>query len=88
MARNAWHELAALGQPTKRREVDLSGIDPTELRLEVLAILDERHIGPEFRRAMKAQFGAAIDAAGGAPEVLREAISRIREGRAKKGRRP
>jgi hypothetical protein len=32
--------------------------------------LDKRGMGPEFRRTMRAQFGAALDAAGGAREVL------------------
>jgi hypothetical protein len=59
---------------TTRQLPDLTGIDPTELQLMILAVLDRRGIGPEFRKIMHAQFGAAIDAAGGAGAVLQAAL--------------
>jgi hypothetical protein len=47
---------------------DLGGVDPIELQLAILVVLEER-LGPQTRehlRRRKLQFGDALDLAGGA----------------------
>jgi hypothetical protein len=61
---------------------DLSGIDPTELQLTILAELDRRGLGPEFRMIMRdPQFGDLLDLCGGAKQVLAAALAAIRRDR-------
>lgn len=58
----------------------LGGVDPAELQLEILAILEE-YLGPKTRTLMRKnrmQFGDLLDYAGGARRVLRQALARIR----------
>jgi len=53
---------------------DLGGVDPAELQLEILAILEE-HLGQKTRTLMRnnrMQFGDLLDYAGGARLVLRQ----------------
>jgi hypothetical protein len=55
----------------------------TELILAVLAELDRRGLGPEFRTIMRgAQLGDILDLCGGAPAVLAAALAAIRRRRA------
>jgi hypothetical protein len=75
--------------PRTAKLPDLASIDITELQLVILAILDERGLGPEFWQCLNggAQIGALLDHCGGAREVLHEAIRRLRQFRSQ-GRRP
>jgi hypothetical protein len=61
---------------------DISDIDPSELMLAVLAVLDERHCGPEWRKVMRAsQLGDLLEHCGGAKQVLAAALAAVRRGR-------
>jgi hypothetical protein len=65
--------------PRPARLPDINGIDRAELQLEVLAILErEGVIEPEARAHTELYFGECLRLAGGAREVLHEAIERIR----------
>ena len=64
--------------PRPAKLPDLTSVDPAELQLTVLTILDQRGAGPEFRRLMHAQLGDCLDAAGGAKAVLQAALAAIR----------
>jgi hypothetical protein len=44
----------------------------------ILAIFDERNLGPEFRKLMHAQLGDCLEVAGGARAVLQAALAAIR----------
>jgi hypothetical protein len=44
----------------------------------VLTILDANHCGPEFRRIMHAQLGDCLEVAGGARQVLSQALAACR----------
>jgi hypothetical protein len=59
---------------------DISDVDLAELQLMILTILDQRGLGPEWRRCMrKPQIGDLLDlAAGGAREVLMTALAALR----------
>jgi hypothetical protein len=51
-------------------------------KLMVLTILDERGLGPEWRKAMRSpQLGALLERCGGARQVLAAALAAIRRGR-------
>jgi hypothetical protein len=48
----------------------------------VLTILDERGLGPEWRKCMRSpQLGALLERCGGARQVLAAALAAIRRGR-------
>jgi hypothetical protein len=64
--------------PRRKPLPDLSGVDLAELQLTILAVLDQHHCGPEFRKLMHAQLGACLEQAGGAQRVLAEAIAAIK----------
>jgi hypothetical protein len=56
--------------PRPRPLPDLTGVDPTELQLTILAVLDQRGVGPEFRQCMRGvQLGDILELCGGAPAV-------------------
>jgi hypothetical protein len=58
---------------------DLGGVDPAELQLAILAVLEER-LGPQTRNLMhKMQFGDLLTYAGGARRVLAQALKRLRQ---------
>jgi hypothetical protein len=58
---------------------DLSDVDPIELQLALLAVLEER-LGPQTRNLMrKMQFGDLLTYAGGARVVLAQALARLRK---------
>jgi hypothetical protein len=57
---------------------DLTDVDLAELQLAVLAIFEQHHMDPEFRRTMHTQLGALLEVSGGARRVLREALAAIR----------
>jgi hypothetical protein len=49
------------------------------LTLAVLAVLDQRGLGPEFRKAMREpQIGDMLDLAGGPRKVLAQALAACR----------
>jgi hypothetical protein len=60
---------------------DISDVDPNELTLTVLAVLDQHHVGPEFRKVMHGEFGDLLDRCGGARQVLEMALAAIRRSR-------
>jgi hypothetical protein len=65
--------------PRRARLPDISDIDPNELTLAVLAVLDERHCGPEWRKVMRVpQLGDLLEHCGGAKQVLTAALAAIR----------
>ena len=64
--------------PRPARLPSLEGIDLAELQLSVLAIFEQHHMDPEFRKLMRAQLGACLDLAGGAKAVLAEALAAVR----------
>jgi hypothetical protein len=65
--------------PARKPLPDLGGVDPTELQLAILVVLEER-LGPQTRsRLRRMQFGDALTDAGGARRVLRQALTRIRQ---------
>jgi hypothetical protein len=72
-----------MSMPRPAKLPDLTGVDLTELKLAILAELDRRGHGPEFRKAMRhPQLGDLIDcAAGGARELLLTALATIRRGK-------
>ena len=58
---------------------DLSGVDITELKLIILAVLERHGMGPEWRRSMRgAQIGDMLNLCGGARQVLAEALAAVR----------
>jgi hypothetical protein len=60
---------------------DISDVDPIELELAILVVLEER-LGPQTREHMRKrrlQFGDALDLAGGAHRVFARALARIRK---------
>jgi hypothetical protein len=60
---------------------DITDIDPVELQLAILVVLEER-LGPQTREHMRRrrlQFGDALDLAGGARRVFAQALARIRQ---------
>jgi phosphosulfolactate synthase (CoM biosynthesis protein A) len=59
----------------------IAGIDPVELQLMVLAIVEERGFGAEYRQKFIQSRGEFIDLvnnAGGAENVIKEAVRRLR----------
>jgi hypothetical protein len=51
--------------PRPAKLPDLTNIDPNELTLAVLAVLDERHCGPEWRKVMRTpQLGDLLEHCG------------------------
>jgi len=62
--------------PARKLLLDLGGVDPAELQLEVLALLEER-FGQRARKFMA--FGDLLTCAGGARLVLAQALARIRQ---------
>jgi hypothetical protein len=66
--------------PRPAKLPDLTGIDPVELQLMIRAILDQRGVGPEFRKAMRQpQLAELIDAARTTPRaVLQAALAALR----------
>jgi hypothetical protein len=68
--------------PRPAKLPDLTNIDPNELTLAVLAVLDQHNVGPEFRKAMRnPQLGACLDHCGGARKVLAAALEAVRRSR-------
>jgi hypothetical protein len=59
-------------------KLDLANVDIDELKLAILCVLDAHHCGPEFRKQMHGQFGAYLDQAGGAKQVLALALTALR----------
>jgi hypothetical protein len=61
----------------------LEGVDIAELQIAILTILDQRGLGPEWRRSMrKPQLGELIDAARTTPRaVLQAALAALRHSR-------
>ena len=58
---------------------DLSDVDPAELQIAILAVLEER-FGPQPRGLLhRMQFGDLLTEAGGARRVLAQALARIRQ---------
>ena len=53
--------------PRPAKLPDLSGVDITELKLIILAVLERHGMGPEWRRSMRgAQIGDMLNLCGGA----------------------
>ena len=58
---------------------DLSDVDPIELQLAILVVLEER-LGRQTRNLLhRMQFGDLLTYAGGARRVLAQALTRIRQ---------
>jgi hypothetical protein len=65
--------------PRRKPLPDLADVDPAELQLAILVVLEER-LGPQVRGLMhRVQFGQLLDSAGGARRVLAQALARIRQ---------
>jgi hypothetical protein len=61
------------------RSLDLSGLDPVELELELRSLLDERGLtDPAIRRFWALGFSKLLDDVGGARRLVCEAIERVR----------
>jgi hypothetical protein len=55
--------------PRPAKLPDLSGVDITELKLIILAVLERHGMGPEWRRSMRgAQIGDMLDLCGARPQ--------------------
>jgi hypothetical protein len=68
--------------PRPAKLPDLTGVDPTELKLAILCVLDQHHCGPEFRKVMRdPQLGDLLKHCGGPKAVLQAALEVIRRGR-------
>ena len=64
--------------PRPAKLPDLSGVDITELKLIILAVLERHGMGPEWRRSMRgAQIGDMLNLCGGARQVLAEALAAV-----------
>jgi hypothetical protein len=71
--------IAFAFMPRRNPPPDISDIDPVELQLETLAVLEER-LGPGCRRIIDDEhFSKALELAGGARVVLLLALARIRQ---------
>jgi peptidoglycan/xylan/chitin deacetylase (PgdA/CDA1 family) len=57
---------------------DLRDVDPAELQLAILVVLEER-LGLKATLMRRMQFGDLLADAGGARRVLRQALTRIRQ---------
>jgi hypothetical protein len=67
--------VACTRMPARKPLPDLGDVDPIELQLEVLGVLEELRL----RHVMgKVQFGVLLKHAGGARLVLAQALARIR----------
>ena len=65
--------------PARKPLPDLGGVDPAELQLEVMALLEE-HFGQKTLKLVRCmQYGDMLDYAGGARRVLAQALARIRQ---------
>ena len=61
------------------RSLDLSGVDPVELELELRSLLDERGLtAPAIRKLWALGFSDLLDNVGGARRLVREAVARVR----------
>jgi hypothetical protein len=67
---------------SKRLTDLIAGIDPVELQLMVLSVLERRGLDPEKRaeiiQGSRTRLIDLIDDAGGAQAILREAVKRLR----------
>ena len=72
-------EINSPAMPRPAKLPDLSGVDITELKLIILAVLERHGMGPEWRRSMRgAQIGDMLNLCGGARQVLAEALAAVR----------